>query len=140
GGPGGFGGGRGGAPDPTFPAMQGKYIARLTVTPAKGAPTVFDQPFALTKDPAVILNDAELKQLYAFRLDVVKTQRVLREKQAQLDTAQRVFATAKRAADSAGTKMTPELKTQLAAVEKELADITREMGELFLNRRELRLE
>ena len=38
------------------------------------------------------------------------------------------LAAAKRAADSAGTKVTPELKTQLAAVEKELADITREVG------------
>jgi hypothetical protein len=35
---------------------------------------------------------------------------------------------AKRAADSAGTKITPELKAQIAAVEKELADITRELG------------
>jgi len=122
------GGGRGGADNNTFPAMPGKYIARLTVTPTSGAATVVEQSFALTKDPMVMMNDAELKQLYAFRLDVVKTQRALRERQAQLDTAQRLFAAAKRAADSAGTKVTPELKTQLAAVEKELADITREMG------------
>ena len=122
------GGGRGGADNNTFPAMPGKYIARLTVTPSSGAPTVVEQSFALTKDPLVTMTDAELKQLYAFRLDVVKVQRTLRDKQAQLDTAQRLFAAAKRAADSAGTKVTPELKTQLAAVEKELADITREMG------------
>jgi hypothetical protein len=89
---------------------------------------VLQQPFALAKDPMVLLTQAELRQLYAFRLDVVKQQRVLREKQAQLDTAQRVLAAAKRAADSAGTKITPELKQQLAAVEKELADITREIG------------
>jgi len=76
----------------------------------------------------VTLTDAEQKQLYAFRLDVVKLQRELRDRQAQLDTAQRALAAAKRAADSAGTKYTPELKTQLAAVEKELAEITREMG------------
>src|SRR4029078_8920803 len=87
-----------------------------------------EQSFALTKDPMVTLTDAELKQLYAFRLEVVKTQRSLREKQAQLDSAQRLLATAKRAADSAGTKVSPELKTQIAAVEKELADITREVG------------
>ena len=122
------GGGRGGADNNTFPAMPGKYIARLTVTPASGAPTVVEQSFSLTKDPMVTMNEAELKQLYAFRLDVVKTQHSLREKQAQLDTAQRLFAAAKRAADSAGTKVTPELKTQIAAVEKELAEITREMG------------
>ncbi len=58
----------------------------------------------------------------------MKLQRDLRERQAQLDTAQRTLAAAKRAADSAGTKVTPELKTQIAAVEKELTDITREMG------------
>jgi photosystem II stability/assembly factor-like uncharacterized protein len=121
------GGGRGGN-DNTFPALPGKYVARLVVTAPSGAPTKLEQSFALTKDPMVTLSDAELKQLYAFRLDVVKVQRSLREKQAQLDTAQRLFAAAKRAADSAGTKITPELKTQLAAVEKELADITREMG------------
>ncbi|MEO9034546.1 MAG: glycosyl hydrolase, partial [Gemmatimonadaceae bacterium] len=43
---GGPGGGRGN--DNTFPAMPGKYVARLTVTPATGTPTVFDQSFALT--------------------------------------------------------------------------------------------
>jgi hypothetical protein len=128
GGGGGGGGGRGGAPDNTFPAMPGRYTARLTVATAKGAPTVLEQSFALTKDPMVLLSDAELKGLYAFRLDVMKTQRALRERQAQLDTAQRTLAAAKRAADSAGTKITPELKTQIATVEKELADITREIG------------
>jgi photosystem II stability/assembly factor-like uncharacterized protein len=122
------GGGRGGPPDPTFPAVPGKYLARLTVTPAKGSPTVLEQSFNLTKDPMVVLSDVELKQLYAFRLDVVKAQRSLREKQAQLDTAQRLFVAAKRAADSSEAKITPEVKTQMAAVEKELADITREMG------------
>jgi len=125
---GGGGGGRGGAPDNTYPATPGKYIARLTVTPQGGAATTTDQPFMLTKDPMVTLTDAELKQLAAFRLDVVKSQRALRERQAELDTAQRTFAAAKRAADSSGAKVSPALKTQIAAVEKELADITREMG------------
>ncbi|HET7373033.1 MAG TPA: hypothetical protein VFJ20_06585, partial [Gemmatimonadaceae bacterium] len=125
---GGPGGGRGGAGDATFPALPGRYVARLTVAPPQGAPTVLDQSFALTKDPMVTLADAELKQLYAFRLSVVKLQRDLREKQAQLDTAQRVLAAAKRAADSSGTKVTPELKARIAAVEKELADVTREIG------------
>jgi len=128
GGRGGFGGGRGGVPDNTFPALPGRYTARLTVAAAKGSPTVLEQSFALTKDPMVLLTDAELKGLYAFRLEVVKTQRALRERQAQLDTAQRTLAAAKRAADSSGTKITPELKTQIAAVEKELADIAREIG------------
>jgi hypothetical protein len=127
GGQGGFGG-RGGQIDPTFLAMPGKYVARLSITPTTGAPTVLEQSFVLTKDPMVTMSDAELKQLYAFRLDVVKQQRVLREKQAQLDSVQRAFASVKRAADSAGTKVSPELKTQIAAIDKELADITREMG------------
>jgi len=121
------GGGRGGA-DFTFPALPGRYVARLTVAPPQGTPTVLQQSFALTKDPMVLLSEAELKQLYAFRLDVVKQQRALRERQAQLDTAQRVLAAAKRAADSSGTKITPELRQRIAAVEKELADITREVG------------
>jgi photosystem II stability/assembly factor-like uncharacterized protein len=128
GGGGGAGGGRGGAPDNTFPAMPGRYTARLTVASSKGAPTVIEQSFALLKDPMVLLTDAELKGLYAFRLDVVKTQHALRDRQAQLDTAQRTLAAAKRAADSAGTKISPELKIQIAAVEKELADITHEIG------------
>jgi photosystem II stability/assembly factor-like uncharacterized protein len=125
---GGPGGGRGGAVEPTFPALPGRYVARLTITPAQGAPTSLEQSFALTKDPMVTLSQAELKQLYAFRLSVVKLQRDLRERQAQLDTAQRVLAAAKRAADSAGTKVSPALKARIAAVEKELADVTRELG------------
>ncbi|MFI5228019.1 MAG: WD40/YVTN/BNR-like repeat-containing protein, partial [Gemmatimonadales bacterium] len=126
GGGGGFGG-RGN--DNTFPASPGRYLARLTVAPqGGGAPTVLDQPFGLVKDPMVTLSDAELKQLYAFRLSVVKLQHDLRERQAQVDTAQRLLAAAKRAADSSGSKMSPELKTQLASVEKELADVTREIG------------
>ncbi len=44
---------RGGA-DETFPALPGRYIARLSMTPAEGAPTMLDQSFALTKDPMVI--------------------------------------------------------------------------------------
>ncbi len=127
GGGGGFGGGRGGG-DGTFPATPGRYVARLTVTSADAPPTVLEQSFMLTKDPAVILSDNDLKQLYAFRLGVVKLQRDLRDKQAQLDTAERTLAAAKRAADSAGTKVSPELKAQIASVEKDLADVTREMG------------
>lgn len=124
---GGFGGGRGGA-DGTFPTIPGRYVARLTVTPPQGAATVLDQPFALTKDPMVTLADNDLKQLYAFRLGVVKLQRDLRERQAQLDTAERTLAAAKRAADSAGTKVSPELKAQIAALDKELSDITKDVG------------
>ena len=50
------GGGRGGgAPDNTFPAIPGKYIARLTISSPAGPPTVLEQSFALTKDPMVML-------------------------------------------------------------------------------------
>ncbi len=128
GGGGGFGGGRGGAGDPTFQTIPGRYVARLTIAPTTGTPTVLEQSFNLTKDPMVVLSETELKQLYAFRLDVVSAQRSLREKQAQLDTAQRLYAAAKRAADTSGAKVTPAIKAQLTAVEKELADITHEIG------------
>ena len=33
----------------TFPALPGKYVARLVVTPATGTPTVLEQSFALTR-------------------------------------------------------------------------------------------
>jgi hypothetical protein len=111
-----------------FPALPGRYVARLTVTPASGTPTVLTQPFSLLKDPMVIMSDADLKALYAFRLDVTKLQRTLREQQAELDTVQRAFAAAKRAADSSGTTISPELKAQIASVEKEIADVNRELG------------
>jgi len=38
------------------------------------------------------------------------------------------LADIKRAADSAGAKLTPELKAQLTAAEKEVADVTSQMG------------
>ena len=123
-----FGGGRGGAVDPTFPALPGRYLARLTVTPVHGTPTVIERPFALTKDPMVTLSDAEMKQLYAFRLSVVRLQRDLRERQAQLDSAQRVLASAKRAADSSGKKVSPELEARMSAAQREIAELTRELG------------
>ncbi|HTI65791.1 MAG TPA: hypothetical protein VL524_19840, partial [Gemmatimonadaceae bacterium] len=128
GGFGGPGGGRGGVFDPTFPALPGRYVARLTIATPHGAPTVLEQSFALTKDPMVTLSDAEMRQLYAFRLSVVTLQRDLRERQAQLDTAQRVLAAAKRAADSSGTKVSPALRARIDSVQGELAAITRELG------------
>jgi photosystem II stability/assembly factor-like uncharacterized protein len=124
----GGGGGRGNAVQTMFPATPGRYVARLSITPASGVPTVLTQPFSLTKDPMVTLSDADQKALFAYRLEVVKAQRALRDKQAQLDSAQRRLAAVKAAADSAGAKVPPEVKTRIAAVEKELADVTREMG------------
>ncbi len=110
-----------------FPANPGRYVARLTVAPKSGAPTVLEQSFTMYKDPLVVMSDAELKQLYAFRLSVVKLQTRLRDEQARLDTVQRAVAAAKRVADTSA-KLTPELKTKIAAMDKELADLTKEIG------------
>jgi photosystem II stability/assembly factor-like uncharacterized protein len=122
------GGGRGGGGEDTFLALPGVYKARLTVAPPAGTPVVLEQSFALRKDPAVLLTESELRQLYAFRLNLVRVQRVLREAQARADTAQRTLADAKRAADAAGTKVQPPLKEKLAALEKALQEIVGQMG------------
>ena len=87
-----------------------------------------EQSFALRKDPAVILSEQELKQLYAFRLSLVRAQRALREAQAKADTTQRALADAKRAADAAGAKVSPALKQTIAALEKEMSEITAQIG------------
>jgi photosystem II stability/assembly factor-like uncharacterized protein len=129
GGGGGGGGGRGGGGgDITFPAQPGSYRARLTITPARGTPVVLEQSFALRKDPMVILADAELRQLYTFRLGVAQLQRELRETQATLDSTQRRLADAKRVADSAGAKVPDAAKQEMAAIEKELAEVVAQLG------------
>jgi len=101
---------------------------RLTVSAANSAPTVREQAFQLLKDPMVALTVAELKQLYQFRLEVVQFQRSLRAKQAMVDTVQRAIADARRAADSAGTKLPEAAKAELAALEKEMTELVREIG------------
>jgi hypothetical protein len=58
----------------------------------------------------------------------VAFQRSLREKVAQTDTAQRRFADMKRTADSATSRLNDALKAELAAIEKEFQEITREIG------------
>ena len=106
----------------TFVAMPGAYRARLTITPAGGAASVMEQPFALLRDGAVILTEAELRQLNATRLTIARLQAGLRETQARLDTAQRQLAEARRAADSSSA--TPaSAKEQIAAMETEVASI-----------------
>ena len=125
---GGRGGGRGAVGDITFPALPGTYRARLTISQTGAAPAVFEQSFALRKDPMVVLADNELRQLYAFRLSVAAFQRKLREKQAQTDSAQRKFTELKRAADSASTKLTSAAKAEVSALQKELADIVTQVG------------
>ena len=125
---GGGGGGRGsGAGDITFVVMPGAYRARLTVSPASGAPLVMEQPFALVRDAAVILTDAELRQLHATRLTIARVQSILRQVQARLDSAQRQVADARRAADSSSATP-PSAREQLASVESELASVASQLG------------
>lgn len=125
GGAGGRGGGGGG--EITFVAQPGTYRARLTVTPTGGAAVVMEQPFALRRDAAVMLADAELRQLNTTRLTIARLQAGMRETQARLDTAQRLVADARRAADSAAN--TPAAtREQVAALEAELSAIVAQIG------------
>ena len=123
------GGGRGGAAggDITFVAMPGAYRARLTITPAGGAASVLEQSFALLRDGAVILTDADLRQLNATRLTIARLQAGVRETQAKLDTVQRQLAEARRAADSSTATPAPA-KEQLAALESEVAAVVAQLG------------
>ena len=102
--------------------MPGAYKARLTI-----GSVVMEQPFALTRDAAVILTDAELRQLNATRLTIAKLQAGLRETQARLDTVQRQLTDARRAADSSSA--TPAAaKDQLSDLEAEVATIISQLG------------
>jgi hypothetical protein len=85
------------------------------------------QPFALRRDAAVILTDAELRQLNATRLTIARLQAGLRDAQARLDTAQRQLADARRAVDSSSA--TPAAaRDQLSALESEVAAIATLLG------------
>ncbi len=128
GGAGGGGGGRAGAGgDITFVVMPGAYRARLTITPAAGTPLVMEQPFSLVRDGAVILTDAELRQLNTMRLTIARLQAGLRATQARLDTVQRQLADARRAADSSSA--TPAAaKEQIGALEAEVSAIAGQLG------------
>ena len=124
GGGGGGGGGRGGAGgEITFVVMPGAYAARLTIGPSR----VMDRPFSLLRDEAVILADADLRQLNTTRLTIARLQAGLRETQARLDSVQRQVTEARRAADSSSA--TPaNAKEQLAAIEAEVASIVSLIG------------
>jgi hypothetical protein len=124
---GGFGG-RGGTGEISFPALPGIYKARLTIVPVHGATTALEQSFALIKDPMVILTDAELRQLHLFRLAVAALQRDVRQKQARLDSAQRMLAEIRRAASADSTKAPTATRQEIAALEKELSDIVAQFG------------
>ena len=127
---GGGGGGRGaggGGGEITFVAIPGAYRARLTIAPASGAATVMEQPFTLLRDAAVILTEAELRQLNATRLTIARLQAGVRATQARLDTAQRQVAEARRAADSSSAAPAAT-KEQIAAMETELASVVAQLG------------
>ena len=124
GGGGGGGGGRGGVGgEITFVVMPGAYAVRLTVGPSR----VMERPFALLRDGAVILTDAELRQLNTTRLTIARLQAGLRETQARLDSVQRQLADARRAADSS-TATPANAKEQLAALESEVSSIVSLIG------------
>ena len=122
------GGGRGGAGggEITFVVMPGTYRARLTIASAGGAPRVMEQAFALRRDGAVILTDAELRQLHATRLTIARLQSGLRETQARLDSVQRQLADARRSADSGSTPAAA--KEQLSMLETDVAAIASMLG------------
>jgi len=128
-GPGGGGfGGFGGGGVPTYMATPGVYTARLTIAPASGAPTVLSQRITLTRDPHQILTELELRSLDAARLRVVQFQRSLQSVQSKADSVSRRIADMRRAADSNAAKLTPELRTELASLEKSLGVVTRDVG------------
>ena len=123
----GAGGGFGRGPA-MYTAVPGNYVARLTLTPASGAPTVLTQRFTLLRDPEQPMSLAQLTALDDFRLDVVRFQRAVTDAQTQADSAVRRYAGAKKALDSAGAKATPELKSSLQTIEKSLGDFVRDVG------------
>jgi hypothetical protein len=86
-----------------------------------------EQPFTLVRDAAVILTDAELRQLNATRLTIARLQSGLRDAQARLDTVQRQLAEARRSADSSSAGGATA-RDQLAALEEEVASIAAQLG------------
>jgi hypothetical protein len=129
GGGGGFGGFGGFNRGPaTYMALPGSYTARLTITPATGTPTVLTQRFTLLADPEQPLSGGELKALDDYRQQVVRFQKRVTDAQGQADSVIKRYVAVKKAADSAGTKATPAIKEQLAAIEKALGEFVREIG------------
>ena len=124
---GGFGGfGGGGAR--TYSAAPGSYTARLTITPTSGAPTVLTRKFTLLADPEQTMSVGQLRELDAFRLEVVKFQRLVTDAQNSADSTVRRFGDVKKAATTDSTKLTATLRAQLGDVEKVLSTFTREIG------------
>ena len=85
-----------------------------------------EQAFALLRDGAVILTDAELRQLHTTRRTIARLQSGLRQTQARLDSVQRQLADARRSADSGSTPAAA--KEQLSALEAEVASVASMLG------------
>ena len=123
---GGFAGGRGGlASETSFPALPGRYEARLTITAPGAPPTVLSRAFLLRKDPMVVLSDAELRQLHEARLAIARIQRQLREVQARFDSAQQRLAALRRGADSAASD---QHRQEITSLERELSQLAARLG------------
>ena len=128
GGGGGFGG-FGRAAIPSYLAAPGNYTARLTITPRGKPSTVLSQRFALLRDAQQVLSDGELKALDAFRFKVVQFQKSFAAQQIRGDSVVARFAEMKKAAAANESKVTPELKADLVAIDKELASYVKEVGQ-----------
>jgi len=124
---GGFGrGGFGGAP--MYLAPPGIYTARLTITPASGSATVLTQRVVLRHDTEQVMSAGALRELDGFRLRVVEFQRAVSATQSSADSLARRFADVKRAADSNATKLSPETKASVLALDRELMPVIRQVG------------
>ena len=128
GGGGGFGG-FGRAAIPSYLAAPGNYTARLTITPRGKPSTVLSQRFALLRDAQQVLSDGELKALDAFRFKVVQFQKSFAAQQIRGDSVVARFAEMKKAAAANESKVTPELRADLVAIDKELASYVKEVGQ-----------
>ena len=128
GGGGGFGG-FGRAAIPSYLAAPGNYTARLTITPRGKPSTVLSQRFVLLRDAQQVLSDGELKALDAFRFKVVQFQKSFAAQQIRGDSVVARFAEMKKAAAANESKVTPELRADLVAIDKELASYVKEVGQ-----------
>ncbi len=125
---GGFGRSGAGA-SPTYTAVPGPYMSRLTVTPVRGTATVLTQRFTLLRDSQQVMTVAELRDLDAFRLTLVRLQRSVADAQAVAESTMRHLAQLRHLADSSRDKVTPAITAALSEADRQLARFTRVMGQ-----------